>query len=292
MQPVRTLAVRDFSPQLTPQQQADATRSLEEGTVLLLPSLPFEVADDEQRFLSETWSNGKSKSVYVKAKTGTLCGTRAQGAEREALLRMIERFGASARQLVAALLPGYVPHLTPANASYRPCEAAGRAQSWRHDDTRLHTDAFPSNPTQGRRILRVFANVNPAGRPRVWRVGEPFADMARRFLPRIHRPLPGVHWTLAKLRLTKSPRTEYDHIMLRMHDLQKGDLRYQREVPQQEVEFPAGSTWVCYSDQVMHAAMGGQFLFEQTFSLPVEGQDDPSRSPLRTLERMTGRRLA
>jgi hypothetical protein len=69
-------------------------------------------------------------------------------------------------------------------------------------------------------------------------------------------------------------------------------LRYQREVPQEQAEFAPGSTWICFSDQVMHAAMSGQFVFEQTFSLPVEGQDDPSRSPLRTLERMMGRRLA
>src|SRR5687768_6890752 len=103
MQPVRTLAVREYAPQLTREQQADAARSLEDGAVLYCPALGFEVAADEQRFLSETWSDGKSKSVYVKAKTGALCGTRAQGAEREALLRMIERFGAAARQLVAAL---------------------------------------------------------------------------------------------------------------------------------------------------------------------------------------------
>ena len=57
-------------------------------------------------------------------------------------------------------------------------------QSWRADDRRLHVDAFPSRPNYGERILRVFTNVNPDGEPRVWRVGEPFEAVARRFLPR------------------------------------------------------------------------------------------------------------
>jgi hypothetical protein len=42
----------------------------------------------------------------------------------------------------------------------------------------MHVDNFPSTPTRGKRILRVFTNVNPSGRARVWRMGEPFEQMA------------------------------------------------------------------------------------------------------------------
>jgi hypothetical protein len=38
--------------------------------------------------------------------------------------------------------------------------------------------------------------------------------------------------------------------------------------------------------------MSGQFAFEQTFYLPVNAMKDPERSPLRVLERLTGRTLA
>jgi hypothetical protein len=82
-------------------------------------------------------------------------------------------------------------HLRRGNSSLRPSQVATRETSWRKDDTRLHIDAFPSNPMHGTRLLRVFSNVNPRGQPREWRVGEPFEDHARRYLSAIRRPLPG-----------------------------------------------------------------------------------------------------
>ena len=100
------------------------------------------------------------------------------------LTAMITRFRAQALGLIEALLPHYTSALRLAPTSYRPMQVESRQQSWRADDRRLHVDAFPSRPIYGYRILRVFANVNPDGAPRVWRVGEPFEAMARKFLPR------------------------------------------------------------------------------------------------------------
>jgi hypothetical protein len=292
MDSVQALSYAEWNPAVTPNQAADFTQILEAGRVLYLPRLTFEFDGAERRFLSPHWLEGTSKSLYLKGQERNLRGTAAQGKDRANIQSMIERFGLRATRLVHSLFPTYSSHLQPANTSFRPCEAAGRTQSWRHDDTRLHTDAFPSQPLHGKRILRVFTNVNPEGKARLWRIGEPFADMARRFLPRVRRPLPGKHAVLSALGVTKSPRTEYDHIMLRFHDLQKADMDYQKSVPQEWFSFPPGATWVCFSDQVMHAVMEGQHLFEQTFYLPVEGQRDPSASPLCVLEQMTGRRLA
>ncbi|MGH8676352.1 MAG: Kdo hydroxylase family protein, partial [Burkholderiales bacterium] len=90
---------------------------------------------------------------------------------------------------------------------------------------------------------------------------------------------------------TKSRRTPYDHWMLQLHDRVKADLDYQRNAAQQHVEFASGTTWVVFSDQVLHAAMAGQFMLEQTFLLDVEHQAAPETSPLRTLERLLGRTL-
>ena len=47
------------------------------------------------------------------------------------------------------------------------------------------------SPTHGERILRVFCNVNPSGKPRVWKVGEPFEKVAERFLAGRRPPIPG-----------------------------------------------------------------------------------------------------
>jgi hypothetical protein len=212
--------------------------------------------------------------------------------DQAALSAMIERFGAQAQQLVSVLFPHYLPHLHFGNTSFRPFEIEGRPpKSFRKDDTRLHPDAFPSNPTAGARLLRVFTNVNPQGRPRVWRVGEPFPDMAAKILPRARRQLPGEATLLHALHVTKKRRSEFDHFMLELHDRTKADLDYQRDMPQQRVEFPSGSTWIVFSDQVLHAVLSGAMVMEQTWMLPVSGMRRPETAPLKVLERMTGRAL-
>jgi hypothetical protein len=155
----------------------------------------------------------------------------------------------------------------------------------------MHVDAFPSSPTGGARLLRVFTNANPLGKPRVWRVGEPFADMAEKFLPRTRRQWPGESALLNLLGITKRRRSEYDHLMNELHDRVKADLEYQREAPQQRVEFPAGSTWIVFSDQVLHGVSSGALMLEQTWTLPVARLRNPETAPLRVLERLARRAL-
>ncbi|MDE2255699.1 MAG: Kdo hydroxylase family protein [Betaproteobacteria bacterium] len=258
---------------------------VEGGHVLQLPSLPFTLAHDEQRFLSPAWSDGKSKNISLRGTT-ELRGAQGGKDDLVALQAMIRRFAAQAQALVDRLFPQYRGKLRAGNASLRPFAVQGRESSWRKDDTRLHVDAFPSNPTQGVRLLRVFTNLNPAGQPRVWRVGEPFADFASHFAPRLRRPLPASSWLLHALHITKSRRTPYDHAMLQLHDLAKADLDFQRASPQQEVAFAPGTTWVVFSDQVLHAVMAGQHMMEQTFYLRPTDQLAPETSPLRVLERL------
>ena len=72
---------------------------------------------------------------------------------------------------------------------------------------------------------------------------------------------------------------------LNIHDTMKNRDEYQRDVVQNEFHFQPGSTWIVFTDQVSHAAMGGQHLFEQTFYLPVRAMADERKSPLRVLER-------
>jgi hypothetical protein len=265
--------------------------ALETGKVLLARGLHFELSQAERRFLSPACLDGKAKNVSYRPVTGALQGTSAAGADREDLLAMLKRFHDRSTELVKDLCPEYRDRLAAGFTSFRPAEIAGRTTSWRKDDTRLHVDAFPSRPLQGLRILRVFSNVNPSA-PRMWRVGEPFEQIAKTFLGKIPRAFPGSSWLLARLHVTKGLRTPYDHLMLGIHDGMKGDEKYQSESPQTELSIDAGATWSCFTDAVSHAAMKGQFAFEQTFYLPVEGMKNPERSPLRILERLTGRVLA
>jgi hypothetical protein len=265
---------------------------LEAGKLLFFPHLDFELTTAEKRFLDPRWSDGRAKNISFDPAQDSLKGATGNRADLDDLKAMVARYHRQALELIQALLPGYTAQLRIAPTSFRPMPVAGRASSWRKDDSRLHIDAFPSRPNRGERILRVFTNVNPRGEPRVWRVGEPFTDLAAKLMPALPKPLPGSAALLAVLHITKSRRSEYDHYMLALHDRMKSDLGYQKSAPQQTMPFPPGSTWICYSDQTSHAVMSGQYMFEQTLHLPVEALYDPSSSPLRVLERLAGRALA
>lgn len=284
-----TLDLTDWRPTLSPSAQRAAAQALEEGAVLVLPHVNFVLTPAEQRFLSADWSDGRSKNISLEGVA--LKGARGNAADLAALAAMIGRFATDAADLVTALFPRYAAYVKRARTSFRPQPAVGRDVSWRKDDSRLHIDAFPSRPNRGERILRVFSNINRA-EDRVWRVGESFETMAKTFLPRIKRPLPGAALLLASVRATKGLRSEYDHLMLGLHDRAKADLEYQRDCAQEIAHFAPGTTWLCFSDQVMHAAVSGQFMLEQTIHLPVSALYDSGRSPLATLERLTGRALA
>jgi hypothetical protein len=283
-----SLDLASWRPALTPDAQHTAIRAIEGGGVLVLPHLAFDLSRDERRFLSPAWSDGRAKNISLDG--DALKGARGGQDDQSALAQMIRRFAANASDLVAALFPRYAPYVKRARTSFRPQPAVGRAVSWRKDDARLHIDAFPSRPNHGERILRVFSNVNPS-EERVWRVGEAFDAMAQTFLPRIRPPIPGAPVLLSLLRVTKGVRSEYDHLMLGLHDCAKADLDYQRDCAQQVVRFAPGSTWICFSDQVMHAAVSGQHMLEQTIHLPVSALYEPGASPLAILERLCGRRL-
>ena len=269
---------------------AAAGAALEAGDLVFLPALSFAVAPAESLLFTPSIL-GSSKNASFDPASGRLGGTTATGGGADTLRAFINRFSEASASLVARLFPAYGDRVTRGRASFRPAEIAGRKTTWRKDDTRLHVDSFPATPSGGRRILRVFSNVNQDGCPRTWRVGDDFEAVARRFAPQLRVPLPGSGRLLALLRVTKTRRSPYDALMLQLHDCMKADERFQRESPQSTVDLPAGSTWLAFTDQVSHAATRGQYQLEQTFLLPVDAMREPDRSPLRILERIKGRGL-
>lgn len=271
-------------------EQARAVDALESGHVLLLPALAPDLTDPERTLLSPRFS-GERKNVSLDPAGRDVSGASGSADERELLRGLMERFARHSRALLARLAPGYEPALQRWRTSYRPVEIAGRATSWRKDDTRLHVDSFPSSPTAGRRILRVFANINPDGHSRAWRIGGSFDTVARRYLALLDPPVPGSARLMQWIGLTRARRTRYDHFMLQLHDRMKADAQYQSHGVEHEHAFAPGDAWMVFTDQVPHAAVGGQYALEQTFYLPVEAMKEPGRSPLRVLEGMMGRRL-
>ncbi|RKP50835.1 Kdo hydroxylase family protein [Trinickia fusca] len=281
----------DWQGQGLPVPRETLRAALENGKVLYFPNLRFAIEGGETALLDPALADPKRKNISLDANGGALHGVIGDSVTQSAVRALIARYQNNARTLVDGLFPEYDGKLRAAPTSLRLMQVETRHTSWRKDDSRLHVDAFPSRPNRGERILRVFTNVNPNGVPRVWRVGEPFEDMAKHFLPRIKPQLPGSAWLLNLLHITKTPRSEYDHLMLHLHDGMKADLEYQKSAQQQTMPFPPGSVWICFSDQTSHAVMSGQFMLEQTFFLPARAMAQPECAPLGILERLKGRAL-
>lgn len=273
-------------------EKQNALERLEAGRILFFPELAFSLSAEEQQFLSPNYADPHAKNISYHSEQHKLWGVQHLTDQQHMELKgMLDRFAHYAFGLVKELLPRYTEELTIARTSFRPVQISNRKTSYRKDDKRLHVDAFPSAPNQGKRILRVFCNINPHGEDRVWRVGEPFEKVATQFLPRIKKPIPCSAALLRFLKITKSYRTLYDHYMLHIHDSMKADDDYQQKASQQEIRFPAGSSWIVQTDDVSHAALAGQYVLEQTFYLPIKAMQDEGRSPLRVLERLLARPL-
>ena len=264
--------------------------AVEAGRVLYFPSLAFELLQEEQPLLRPDLLAEGVRNISLDA-SGKLKGVAGDEQVQAQTRALIARFAAQATGLVHSMFPAYKGHLRSAPTSLRPVQVSTRNQSWRADDRRMHIDAFPSRPNRGERILRVFSNLNPNGEPRLWRVGEPLEDVIRRFGPTLASYSPVKARLLHAVGVTKSLRSEYDHLMLQLHDAMKKDEVYQKESPQEAMAFPPGTSWICFSDQTVHAAMGGQHMIEQTFHLPVDRQYNPDTSPLAILTRYAGHPL-
>ncbi len=272
--------------------QAKAINSLEQGKLLLFPELKVNTSDKEMKLLTNVTIEPGSKNISYDYHTKQIRGSQDSQEKKKLLTKILARYVEHATALINNHFPQYISKLQVGRASLRPVEIEGRVNpSYRKDDTRLHVDAFPSSPNQGRRILRVFSNINPEGKPRIWRLGEDFMHVSKYFFPKIHAPIPGLAWLMETFKITKGRRTAYDHYMLNIHNKMKYDLTYQNTATSEIIHIPANSSWVVFSDQVSHAALSGQHMLEQTFYLPIDAMVDSAISPVKVLEKLAGKQL-
>lgn len=256
-----------------------ALPSLESGKVLHLPEHYYQSDCLNDALFSENILDGRHKNISYDIQKKRLGGIKNKDLESQ-LQPLMEGYALYARELVARLCPMYSDKLVWGRTSYRPAEIKGRVSSKRKDDTRLHVDSFAASPVNGLRILRVFCNVNPWGKPRVWHLGEPFEEVMHQFADKIPKYNPFFAKLLKYFKATKTLRSPYDHYQLQLHDRMKLNDDYQRTVSKKKVEFSAQSTWLVFTDHVSHAALGGQFLLEQTFYLNADSMLEPALSPL------------
>jgi hypothetical protein len=279
---------------------------LEDGEILVFEKPPFDFPAADREFLLSQKQSGLKvhKNVSYRPLEDMLRGDACESKEdNEKLHDIMRRYSKQVTQFVDTFFAPYSKLRKLDFASFRPLEEKGRDLSTHKRNDLMHVDAFPSRPTHGDRILRVFTNINPT-RPRVWETTDKFDKLVKTFaedagLSRFARRSGSVG---EKLRHTFAPvmrsvgikgmdRSAYDEFMLNFHDYLKESEDYQNKWERIHLEFEPGSTWMVYTDQVPHAAISGQFMTEQTFIVPLEAMVTPERCPLRVLEAYCGRAL-
>jgi 3-deoxy-D-manno-oct-2-ulosonic acid (Kdo) hydroxylase len=276
--------------------------ALEKGNILMFPQTPFEIAaEDQQTLLGAGQADGNfHKNIAFRPASGKLTGLgKAAPGEAGRVHRALANYSRQAIELLSGVLAPYQPHWKTDYASFRSIEEEGRALPLKKRNDLLHTDAFPTRPTNGGLILRIFSNINPE-KSRDWLTSSPFAALASQFAQDAGLPQIAANANSTKrkflhaarsLGLPVVDRSPYDEFMLGFHDYLKMNADYQRDSPKYRFHFPPGATWIVFTDVVPHAVLAGRYALEQTMIIARHSLQDPGRAPASILENLSGRKL-
>lgn len=283
----------------------EACRRLEDGEILFFEKIPFELSEEDQEFLRNVRQADARyhKNIAYRPKSDRITGIDKEHQDSERLHAILRSFSRNAIDFTRDLLRPYADHLVVDYASFRPLQELGRQvrQSARND--LLHVDNFPTRPTNGKRILRVFVNINP-DEHRHWITGGPFHqivpelkeslgvdDLVAQATSPVHSIKYGLAKAVSSLGIKTVTRPPYDEVMLRMHHAMKSSDALQQRCARDEWSIPPGSCWMVFTDSVPHAVRSGQYALEQTFMVRREGMLDPSKAPASVLEKLANRKL-
>lgn len=303
------MAVIPISPEAlqspSAEQQHDWCAQLEAGDILYFPQTPISIPPSDLQFLlgQQQTDSSLHKNIAYKPNIDKLSGVDTKTADAAAVARLqsiMRQYSKSVTDFLTRFLAPYNANWQLDYASFRPQEEEGRDLPQRRRNDLLHTDAFPTRPTYGARILRFFNNIHPT-RTRDWVVSDPFATIVKQFAPSEIAP----HVDTAFSRAAKSlgrgiglsaaipsiKRSSYDDFMMRFHNFLKENPGFQSSCPKHSFNFPSGSSWMVYTDTVPHAVLAGQYALEQTFLVRPEALVTPETSPLKVLESISGTSL-
>ena len=301
-------SVRGHSRVVTVKDDRDPERArslcveLETGGILYFPRTPFDFPEGDLKFLLGRKQTGASfhKNIAYRPAADRITGLDKSDEADESRLRAILRgYSQRSARFLDELLKPYAGKWKLDFASYRPLEERGRPARLRARNDLPHVDAFPTRPTNGDRILRLFTNINPS-QNRVWLTSQTFDAIASRFAQSIGLPrrqstnifMRALRRIAQTAHLPGVNRSLYDDFMHRCHNAMKENADFQQNCPKQRWEFPPNSTWMVFTDFVSHAVLEGQFALEQTFLVSRHAMVKPELSPLAILESLAGYPLA
>jgi hypothetical protein len=288
-------------PEPTPAQAQAWCERLEAGDILYFPQTPVPLRPEDLSFLLGRQQTGSTlhKNIAYKPNSDSVSGLDGStgAAELKQLQTVMGQYSKDVGVFLRRFLSPYQGRWQLDYASFRPQEEEGRDLPLRRRNDLLHTDAFPTRPTRGARILRFFNNIHPS-RTRDWVVSEPFPVLAPRYTPQqIPLPVNDNPATRALRSLANTAglghaipslkRSPYDDFMMRFHNFLKENASFQAESRKEYLKFPPGSSWMVYTDMVPHAVLAGQYALEQTFLVEHGAMVSPELSPLSVLQAMT-----
>ena len=276
---------------------------LEAGDIIFFPETPIKIPQDDLDFLlghQHVFGTFHKNIAYRPIEDRITGFEAADPATTERLRRIMRRYSKDVIDFLGGFLGPYRSQWKVDYASYRPEEEAGRDLALRKRNDLLHTDAFPTRPTGGDRILRFFNNINPE-KTRNWITTDTFDVLVEKMragklngggsvpvppsmsMPPAKRALAAIGFGALVPALKRSP---YDEFMMNFHNYLKENSGFQQKCPKQHWEFPPGSSWMVYTDMVSHAVLSGQFALEQTLIVAKEAMVIPEKSPYGVLSKL------
>jgi hypothetical protein len=286
---------------------ADGTRSnceqLEQGNILFFAKTPFSFPESDRAFLLSQRQSGAAyhKNIAYRPQEDRLTGLDKNSDRDEAVLRAIMRsYSQRVTDFITELLPAYAGAIRPDFASFRPQQEQGRQLRVNARNDLLHFDSFPTRPTHGDRIMRVFTNFNPV-EPRVWLTTDTFDKLAEQFageksaaglFPKKTGGISAIGRSVLRVARTLGipvrPASAYDDFMHRFHNFLKHNTEFQQNCPKTRWEFPPNSSWIAFTDMISHAVLSGQYAIEQTYIVSRSALTLPEKAPVNVLERLCG----
>jgi len=272
---------------------------LERSEVVVYPTCPFTLPSPEDRaFLFDLRMGfGRHKNISYDPQNHRLGGASRPDSSR--LRSILAGFSHVANEWLSAILPEYGGRCRPDRVSFRPLEEATRNLRLTARNDLLHIDSFPTRPSGGWRLLRLFVNVNPTEQ-RVWVTSDSFARLLDKYGP--EAGLPGssppsgwaahvFDWLPRLFGQRQSARSEYDSFMLRFHHFLKRCDDLQERGQRRVWSFSPGSAWLAMTDSVSHGELRGRFALEYSYFVDPSALLFPELSPASLLAAACGRPL-
>ena len=277
----------------------DLEQQLERNEIVTFDPCPFALPVQEERaFLFEQKPGSFAhKNISYNPNNGETWGLRRQSTEQAERLRSIlARFADSAQSWLAKQLPGYARGWLRDRVIFHCQEEATRRLRRSARNDLLHVDAYPSRPTRGYRILRLFVNIDPI-EPRVWAISGSFAELLDRFCNELdHDTVDQWKWKLRQgfgslFQQRDSRPTPYDAFMLRLQHLLKANEEFQEQARRTFRHFLPQTAWLALTDGFCHAELRGQFALEHSLFVAPEDLVLPEQAPFALWQRIQNRTI-